>query len=509
MGIGTLWERRLTGAKSTATFRMRVGRHALACALLGGMTALGGCMLDPEVPSPALDVPDNFTTASIPKGEQQNYAAAFDTFRSKTLTELIIKARASNLDIAAAVHRIEQADAQVRVATQPLIPLLDFGSSASQNYGGRAPARGMSRNVSASLNASYEIDFWGKNRAGRSAAEASALATRFDGVVVAIATDASVAQTYFQALAVRKRIATARQNLGTAVRTLDAIKARNAAGTASGLDVAQQETLVANLRVTIPPMEQNAAQYAHALAVLLGEAPERFAMDRGDLFSVRVPGISAGLPSDLLTQRPDIAAAEAQLAAARFDVSAARAALFPSIKLTGEGGFESTALKALFRPDSLFYQMAAGLTQPLLSAYSLEAKLEADRARYMELLQNYRKTIISSFQDVEDALTAYRKTAEQEKLQRDAVTSARRAYEISEAQLQSGVIDLTTLLSVQRTLFSAEDAMAEVRLNRLIAAVSLYKALGGGWQRPDDTEVAQVPAEKDEQTPVKVEAEAP
>ncbi len=500
----------MTGAGATGTFHMRAIRRAVAvCALLAaGVPALGGCVLDPEVPSPSLDVPANFTTGSLPRGDQQKYPMAFDMFRSPTLTKLISKARASNLDIGAAVHRIEQADAQIRVATQALIPSLELNGSASQSYGGSGSGRGMSRKVSASMSASYEIDFWGKNRAGRYSAENTALATRYDGAVVAIATDASVAQTYFQALAVAKRITIARNNLAIAERTLKAIEARETAGTASGLDVAQQETQVANVRASIPPLEQSLAQHRHALAVLLGEMPEGFTLTRGDLYRVRVPRIGAGLPSDLLVQRPDIASAEAKLAAARFDVSAARAALFPSIKLTGQGGFESTALKALFRPDSLFYQMASGLTQPLLNAYSLQAQLDADRARYMELLKTYRKTIISSFQDVEDALIAYRKTAEQERLQRKAAASARKAYEISEAQLQSGVIDLTTLLSVQRTLFSAEDAMAEARLNRLNAVVSLYKALGGGWLRPDDTELIQVPTAKNSWTPVKIETKA-
>jgi NodT family efflux transporter outer membrane factor (OMF) lipoprotein len=273
---------------------------------------------------------------------------------------------------------------------------------------------------------------------------------------------------------------------------LEAIRAQKTAGTASGLDVAQQETLLANVRVTIPPLEQNYAQYEHALAILLGRPPEHFKLGRERFFSIRVPKLAAGLPSDLLYRRPDIALAEANLAAAKFDVKKARAALFPSIKLTGEGGFESTALKTLFRPDSLFYQMASGLTQPLLSAYALKAQEDFDRARYMELLETYRKTIIVSFQDTEDALVAYKKTSKQERLQRSAVASARKAYKMAGEQLKSGVIDLTTLLSIQRDLFAAEDALVEARLARLMATVSLYKALGGGWQRPMNADVAAV-----------------
>jgi NodT family efflux transporter outer membrane factor (OMF) lipoprotein len=456
---------------------------------------LAGCILDPRVPDPVLDIPVRYTgsvTASI--GDQHRHPMAFEMFGSRTLVALISEARAANTDIAAAVARIYQADAQVRIATQPLIPALDLVGNATQSYGGQEPARGLSRNVSAALNASYELDFWGRNRAGKYSAQASAIAVRFDGATIAIETDASVADTYFQAVTLRRRIAIARKNLGTATGTLDAIRERLQAGTVSGLDVAQQETLVANLRVVIPPLEQSYAQFVNALAVLLGRPPEHFKLGGEDVFTLRVPGIAPGLPSELLCQRPDIAAAEANLAAARFDVSASRAALFPSIQLTGQGGFESTALKTLFRPDSLFYQVGAGLTQPLLSAYGLQAQLDLDRARYTELLETYRGAIISAFRDVEDALVAYRKSAEQERLQRLALTSARKAYEITETQLRSGTIDVTTLLSVQQNVFTAEDAVVEARLARLQAAVSLYRVLGGGWNRPLDTAVAQAPA---------------
>ena len=456
---------------------------------------LAGCLLDPRVPSPVLDVPDTFITGSTRSGDQYKHGMAFDMYRSKRLTALITEARAANLDIAAAVARIQQADAQVRIATQPLIPTVELIADATQSYGGQGLARGLSRNYSAALNASYELDFWGRNRAGKYSAQASAFAARFDGAVIAIETDATVADTYFQAVTAKKRIAIAKQNLGTATGTLEAIQARLRAGTASGLDLAQQETLVANLRVVIPPLEQSYAQFTNALAVLLGQPPERFTLSAEDLFAIRVPAIAAGLPADLLCQRPDIAQAEANLAAARFDVSAARAALFPTIQLTGQGGFESTALRALFRPDSLFYQIGAGLTQPITNAYGLRAQLDFDRARYAELLETYRLAIISAFRDVEDALIAYRKTSEQERLQRTAVASARKAFDISEVQLRSGVIHMTTLLGVQQNIFSAEDALAQARLTRLQAALSLYRALGGGWNRPVESAIATVPVE--------------
>jgi len=205
-----------------------------------------------------------------------------------------------------------------------------------------------------------------------------------------------------------------------------------------------------------------------------------------------VPTIPAGLPSELLCRRPDVASAEAQLSAVKFDVSSARAAMFPSIQLTGNGGFESVALASLFQPQSLFYNAAVGITQPITNEYQLQAQLDLQRATYGELLQNYRRTVVSAFQNVEDALVAYAKDAEQERLQREAVMSARRAFELSQTQLRGGIIDVTTLLQVEQTLFTAEIAYAQIRQARLQAAVSLYQALGGGWHKPADAAIAEV-----------------
>jgi multidrug efflux system outer membrane protein len=250
-------------------FRGLMSAAALFCAA----AILSGCLLDPQVPSPALDVPDNFQRAN---GTNGHLPDDFSMFRSKSLTRLIGEARSANLDIAAAMARIEQADAQVRIASQPLIPLLDIGGSGSQNFSHKSGVPVKTNTVTAQFTASYELDFWGKNRATRYSAEAAAFQTRFDGAIIAIATDASVASTYFQAVAAKKRLTVSKANLATAVKELEAIKARSKAGTASGLDVAQQETLVANQNVKIPPLELAYEQNVHALAILLGQPPEGF-----------------------------------------------------------------------------------------------------------------------------------------------------------------------------------------------------------------------------------------
>ncbi len=463
-----------------------------------------GCtILDPNVPIPELDIPALYSTQKASTWRPAASPYDFAAFKSKQLVELIALGRGFNLDIGAAIARIQQAEAQVRIAAQPLIPLIQAQGSASQSLTHVQGQAVRTTSVIAELTASYTIDFWGQYRSALYSAKAAEWQSSFDAATVAISTDASVANTYFQAIATQKQVQIEKRNLAAAERILNAIRERAKEGIASGLDLAQQETLVANIKVRLPPLERQLAQYQHALAVLTGTAPEFFRFKGQDLFSVAIPSIPPGLPSDLLCRRPDIASAEAQLSAAKFNVSSARAAMFPSIQLTGAGGFQSVALASLFQPQSAFYNMAAGIIQPLTNEFQLQAILDQDRARYGELLEIYRKAIISGFQDVEDQLIAYQKNAQQERLQYEAVSSARRAFKLSEEQLKGGIIDVTTLLQVEQTLFVAEIAYAQVRLSRLLAAVSLYQALGGGWYKPANAGIAEVPSV------IEVKAKAP
>jgi NodT family efflux transporter outer membrane factor (OMF) lipoprotein len=209
----------------------------------------------------------------------------------------------------------------------------------------------------------------------------------------------------------------------------------------------------------------------------------------GGLERLTIPHVTPGLPSDLLAQRPDVREAEAQLAAAHANVAAARAAFFPSIQLTGEGGYASLALRTLFRPESAFYSLAAGLTQPIFDGHRLRGQLELQQGKREELIQNYRKAVIAAFADVESALIAMVQTAQRERLQREVVASSRRAFEIAETRLREGTVDLVTVLNTQLTLFQAADALAQARLARFQAIVSLFQALGGGWSVQQEAHV--------------------
>lgn len=457
---------------------------------------LGGCLLSNDKPEPGLDIPQAYSAG--PKNAKVAEAALpsldwWRGFRSRELTEIIEEAREANLDIAAAVARIVQADANSRIAGAALLPAIDLNGDASRSQASKTTGLGngqpfvdntgfrVSNTLTASLTASYEIDFWGKNRAALRSFEETAAASRFDRDVVTLSTIATAANSYFQVLAAQDRLRVARNNLAAAQRVLALIQQRVNAGTASALEVSQQESLVATQRAAIPPLEQTVAQFRNALAVLMARSPERVSIRGGSLNSISAPRVTPGLPSELLTQRPDIREAEAQLASANANVYNARAQLLPSVSLTGEGGYQSSVFKLLMRPESVIFNAAAGLTQPVFEGGRLLGNIDFQKGRQDELLQNYRKAVISAFSDVETALSAIRNTTQTEQLQRDVVTSSQRAFDISEQRLREGTIDLVTVLQTQQTLFTAQDALVQARLARMQAIVSLYQALGGGW----------------------------
>ncbi|WP_024513866.1 efflux transporter outer membrane subunit [Bradyrhizobium sp. Tv2a-2] len=475
---------------------MRVGarpRAAVALFALVLCPGLSGCILGSERPELNLDVPAAYRAA--PKGAAADRAVpALDWwhgFRSSELTALMDAAQVYNYDIAVAIAQIVQADAQVGVSGAALLPTISGNASSERERtasSGSSSLTGIGNSgnstfsvYSSSLTASYILDFWGKNRATLSASEESATASRYNREVVTLTTMATVANTYFTILAAQDQIRVTRQNLAAAERILNLIRTQFAGGTASQLDLSQQEALVATERAAIPPLEVTRDQNIAALAVLVGRAPANFNVRGGSTGQIVVPRVTPGLPSELLYQRPDIRQAEATLAASNFSVEAARAAFFPQIQLTGATGIQSTAFASLFTPGAWFYTMTASLTQPIFDGFLLESQLKQAKGLQLQDLQTYRKAVISAFSDVEKALIGLQKFTLQERLQQDAVAASRKAFEVAETQLRGGTVNLVTVLQAEQTLFTAENNLVTVRLNKLLAASSLFQALGGGW----------------------------
>ena len=460
-----------------------------------GLAVLAGCAHPPDNADPALDIPPAFR-ASL-DGAAAAWIAEdwWKGFGSPALDGLIDTARKQNFDIAAAIARVRQADALVRISGAALLPVLNGTASADwQHIGfgtGSSLARGLKRNggfdtrtYGVGLSASYQIDFWGRNAARRDSAIQSAIFSRFDQRTVALTVVTNVANTWFTALALADRLAVARRNVADGEQTLAVIRGRLQAGTASALDVSNQETLVATERATLPSFQNQLEQAVIGLGILTGQPPERIAVRPGTLTALSLPAVAPGLPSDLLTRRPDVAAAEAALAASGFDIKVARTAFYPAVNLTGSAGYQAAALNALISPAGFIASLAAGLTAPIFDGGTLRGTLEQARGRQAELLANYRKTVVQAFTDVDDALTAWRFTTEQEKLQRLAVESARRSASIARQQMIAGTADITAVLTAENALFNAEDTLVQVRLARAQALLNTYKALGGGWLKP-------------------------
>jgi NodT family efflux transporter outer membrane factor (OMF) lipoprotein len=286
----------------------------------------GGCLLTQDIPDPALDVPPAYKSGARTDLDAPPPLDWWRGFSSPELTLLMEEAQRVNLDIAAAVARFKQADALARQAGAALLPSLQGNGQEAYSRTSGSSASGLSIggrevvNYSASLSASYQLDFWGGNRDALQSAEETAIANRFDRDVTALTTLTAVATAYFQVLASQDRLRTAARNIASAQRILDAISERRKAGTGTDLDVAQQESVLANQKALVPPLRQTLDQNVNALAVLVSRPAESIHVVGGTLDRIATPRVTPGLPSELLTQRPDIRRQEAQLASATANI---------------------------------------------------------------------------------------------------------------------------------------------------------------------------------------------
>jgi len=475
--------------RASAVTRARLAAAPIVCAAL---LALPACSLGPRYHRPDIPPPPSWVTAGAANAPEWPSAEWWRGFQSDDLNNFIAQAEHANDDLRAAIARIRQADAQRRIAGAPLLPALDLqanGTRARALVAGQAPGQNVFRTANdfnPLLSASYELDFWGKNRAALASATASANASRYDRTTVELGVLAGVAGTYFQALELRDRLAIADANLDNASKILHGLALQQHAGIATALDVAQQETVVATVNATIPPLRQQLRQSLDALAILLGSTPESVDVSHGSLDELGQPPVRPGLPSELLTRRPDVASAEAQLIAANANIAAARAAFFPSISLTATGGYESTALAGLLTPANRVWSFGAGLTQPIFQGGALVGQYQLAKGHYDELLADYHKAVISALSNVEDSLIALQQTGDLVERQEQATLTAERASEFAQRQMRAGTINVLTLLNTETALFSARDALAQAKFAHLQALVQLYQALGGGWQQQDE-----------------------
>lgn len=457
-------------------------RHLIGVSALAMM--LVGCADHPLAP-PSVALPATLTPGtSIQPAPLWPDALWWQGFGSGELDALVTEAYAANPQLAAAAARVNQAAALVRIARAPLLPSAALGADVVRQSANGSTGALSGTYTDATLSASYEIDFWGRNRALAAAARAHWQASRFARQTVALALTASVADDYFQVLGARDRLALARESLDNARAVLRQVEARAQAGAALASDVAQQRSLVATQEATVAALSQSESDALTALAVLLGRPPQGFRVDERALSTLTLPAVSPGLPSELLTRRPDIAKAEAELAAANADVVAARAALLPQIDLGGSAGVQTAAEAGLPGATGSLYTLAAGLTQPIFDHGALAGQRDYTVAEREEVLAHYVSAVVAAFADVQHALAARAALARERSAEETAVREAQRALELVTARYRAGAADLLSVLDAERAQFSAQDALSQIELAQLQAEVALFEALGGGWHSP-------------------------
>lgn len=471
------------------TMRRLLSRFVLALPFV-----LGACTLGPDYKQPAVETPEAWQYAPVKENPRPVTADWWTAFGNAELDRLEQTATANNQDVKAAVARIAQARAQAKVAGSPLYPTLSLGGGAVKSKGsdvvgptGTTVTGGgiqpSTTTYDAILSTSYELDFWGKNSAAADAANQRVVSSIYDRDTVMWTLQSDVATTYFQVLAARDRLRLARTTLENSESILRFLETQYRAGTLSILEVAQQRSAVAAQRALIPALQQSERESIAALAVLLGQMPQSLRIEGQTLHETRPPAIEPGLPSTLMERRPDIQKAESDLRASNKDIASAHAARFPSITLTGQGGTQAVQLGMLFGPGSALYSIAASITAPIFLGGQLQGQEELTRAQYQELAENYQKAVISAFRDVEVALSATETSSLQYAESREALTQAREAYRVSELRYRRGAADFLSVLNSQVQVISSEDAMVQNDLLRFNAVVSLYKALGGGWDK--------------------------
>ncbi|MDR1614967.1 MAG: efflux transporter outer membrane subunit [Campylobacteraceae bacterium] len=440
---------------------------------------LGGCYMRPDMLQSDIQTPDEF---SVLTSNTSNISSLWwENFNSPTLNLLIQKATANNPDILIAHENIEQARLSLGISKSSYWPQasISAGTSGSRNEAYESKAL-TSESTSASIRINYEIDLWGKIAANNEQARARFNATKYDTDAVTLSLHALVAQSYFNLLAANERLKIAHDNLNISSQLMQIVDAKYKSGSVSLLDVSRQKSSLLSQQANVESLTLQTSQAKNALAVLTGGIPQSFETTLDSFWDLNLPTIEAGLPSELLLNRPDIARAKVNVEASNAAVWAANADRFPSFSLSGSGGLSSDALLSFKDPTSML-SLALNAAYTLFDAGRLKDLTDIEISKTKAVIQSYNKVILTALQESDDALLNAAYQTSQESLQKQIAEESLRSLNIASMQYKHGSIDLTTLLDAQNKYFSSRDSLAMQRLNHLDALVTLYKVLGGGW----------------------------
>lgn len=469
-------------------------RRAAVLAALAVVVTLAGCgTTRVDQPKPAVDVPAAWRGAAT-GGEPLNTARWWAVYGDTLLERLIDEAGAHNADVVLAVARVDEARAIAAGTDAARRPVVDGRLGADRTRSSRRTAMQQpagtpleSNNLRATAAASYEIDLWDRLSNTSAAARADVLSAEAARDTVRIAVAAEVAQSYFRLRALDAQLAIVERTIALRDRTLELQRQRVAAGVLAELDLRQIEAEIAALRTQRSVVERDRNREEALLAVLLGRSPraimsEVIAATPNATATPAPVVVPAGLPSELLLRRPDILAAEHDIAAANARVSVARVAHFPSITLTGFLGLESATLGNLFSGPAGIWQVAAALMQPLYAGGRLEADVEASEARLRQALARYQSTIQAAFRDVRNALANQTQARASYDSEQARITALQEAVRLARLRYEGGIASQLEVLDAERGLLAAEiDRIESLRAQRA-AIAELMKALGGGWE---------------------------
>ncbi len=456
-------------------------------ALTAGASASG-----PKYKKPEVALPGNWQTEAPFRvaNPQDSFAKGkwWTIFGDEELNAYEDRALASNQTLQAAAARLAQARAAARITQAGLYPEVNANPSlARQRISGNRPNLPAGSGTPITQNAfaipftlNYEIDLFGAVRNSVRASDAALQATAADLENARLVITAELAADYFQLRALDSEIADVQEAIGYEQKGLDLVNRRHDGGLASGLDVAQQQTVLDAAITQLSLLQQQRAQFQHALAALQGLPAPEFTIATRPL-QVPLPEVPVALPSDLLERRPDIAAAERRVAAANAEIGVARAAFFPRVLLGLGGGVQSTSISDLFSAPSAIWSVGASALEPIVAGGRIRARYQQSKAVYDESVANYRDTVLAGFQQVEDALSAWKALEAAAASQQRAVADARRSLDLATARYTGGLVSYLDVITAQEQLLSNQRLATQLMGQRVVAAVLLVKALGGGW----------------------------
>jgi multidrug efflux system outer membrane protein len=446
-----------------------------------------GCSLSSELNLPQTPLPDQYATQTN-QAVSKIDAQWWKNYHDEKLSSLIEEAYRNNYDLQEAMMNISLARASLSSATSDRYPSLDLQGSAKRVRSSAdtfsSHAHNTYNDFSLSAVLGYELDLWGKYKEAEASSRASLIATYAAKDTVKIALAASVADSYFTLLSLLEQQEIVDQTIQTREEGLKRYRAQYTAGAITKMTLLQEEASLNSARITKDALTQSIVLQQSALAVLVGKSPKMIAEFSKEAFAHRLPSdinVPANLPSQLLNNRPDIKQAEEKLKAANANIGVARAAYFPSISLSGLLGFESTQLSNLFQPSSATHNFGGSLAAPIFNMGKTSSNVESAKANKQLAEINYAKTVQQAFQDVYDALNKRHILTQKLEHQKAYVDSMSQVFVLAKRQYEQGYGDYLTLLDAKRNYLMAQLDLVQLKQSLLSSGISLYKALGGGW----------------------------